>query len=69
MSLNQEDKTEIEIIVNKKIVEIMDGLLDEFGRFIDDIPTRHLLEAIKNRSHKEATRLKTQTEKAGLPLT
>ena len=68
MALNQEDKTEVEIVVNERIAEIMDGLLDEFGRFVDDVPARQLLEAIKNRSQKEAARLKAQTASAGLPL-
>jgi hypothetical protein len=68
MALSQEDKNEIEIVVNKRIAEMMDGLLDEFGRFVDDVPARQLLEAIKHRSEKEAARLKAQTAHVGLPL-
>lgn len=39
----------------------------EFGHFVDHVPARGLLEAIKHRAEKEAARLKAQTAQAGLP--
>jgi hypothetical protein len=61
VALSQEDKTEIEIIVNERIAVMMVGLLDEFERFVNEVPARELLEAIKTRSEKEAVRLKARS--------
>lgn len=64
MALTKEDKIEIEIIVNRRLANIMDDLLGEFGRFVNEVSARQLIEAIKNRSRKEAERLQKQTTKA-----
>lgn len=66
--LSLEDKIEIEIIVNRRLEAIMNELLDDFGRFTDDVSARQLIETIKNKANKEAGRLKAQSAKTDLTL-